>query len=84
MLRLFEGRTMGGPCGDAPSQGATALVGMDGFVVGAQVEVDGELLLMVDATADVVGCDGCGTRAVGDHGRPRADLPPAHAPGPSH
>ena len=50
------------------SQGATALLGMDGFVVGAQVEGDRELLLMVETTADVVGCDGCGTRAVG-HGR---------------
>ena len=26
------------------SEGATALLGMDGFVVGAQVDVDGELL----------------------------------------
>ena len=50
------------------SQGATALLGMDGFVVGAQVDGDGELLLMVETTADVVGCDGCGTRAIG-HGR---------------
>lgn len=50
------------------SEGATALLGMDGFVVGAQVDVNGELCLMVETTADVVGCDGCGTRAVG-HGR---------------
>ena len=50
------------------SEGATALLGMDGFVVGAQVEVDGELLLMVETAAGVVGCDGWGTRAVG-HGR---------------
>lgn len=50
------------------SEGATALLGMDGFVVGAQVEDADELLLMVETTADVVGCDGCGTRAVG-HGR---------------
>ena len=50
------------------SQGATALLGMDGFAVGAQVEGDGELLLMVETTAEAVGCDGCGTRAVG-HGR---------------
>jgi transposase len=50
------------------SQGATALLGMDGFVVGAQVEDGDELLLVVETTADVVGCDSCGTRAVG-HGR---------------
>lgn len=50
------------------SQGATALLGMDGFVAGAQVEVDGELWVNVETTADVVGCEGCGTRAVG-HGR---------------
>ncbi len=50
------------------SQGATALLGMDGFVVGAQVDVGGELWLKVETTAAVVGCEGCGTRAVG-HGR---------------
>jgi len=38
------------------SEGATALLGMDGFVVGAQLEVDGELWLMVETTTDVVGC----------------------------
>jgi len=50
------------------SEGATALLGMDGFVVGAQAECDGELWLMVETTADVVGCETCCTRAVG-HGR---------------
>ena len=50
------------------SEGATALLGMDGFVVGAQVEANGELWLMVETTADVMGCESCGTRAVG-HGR---------------
>lgn len=50
------------------SEGASALLGMDEFVVGAQQEVDGELWLAVETIADVVGCDGCGTRAVG-HGR---------------
>ncbi len=50
------------------SEGATALLGMEEFVVGAQEEVDGEVWLMVETTADVVGCEGCGTRAVG-HGR---------------
>ena len=50
------------------SQGATALLGMEEFVVGAQVDVDGELWLKVETTADVVGCESCGTKAVG-HGR---------------
>lgn len=64
------------------SQGATALVGMPGFVVGAQIEVDGEWWLNVETTAEVVGCDACGTRAVG-HGRRRVrvrDLPIAGRP----
>lgn len=50
------------------SRGATVLVGMAGFVVGAEQLVDGELWLYVETTADVMGCSGCGTRAVG-HGR---------------
>lgn len=59
------------------SEGATALVAMPGFVVGAQVEVDGEWWLHVETTLDVVGCVECGTRGVG-HGRRRVkvrDLP---------
>lgn len=59
------------------SQGATALVGMPGFVVGAHELIDGEWWLYVETTADAVGCDRCGTRAVG-HGRARTavrDLP---------
>ena len=50
------------------SQGASALLGMDEFVVGAQVDVGGDLWLMVATTGDTAGCEGCGTRAVG-HGR---------------
>ena len=64
------------------SEGATALLGMDEFVVGAHVEVDGEVWLMVETTADVVGCDACGTRAVG-HGRREVrvrDLPAGDRP----
>ncbi|CAN5314496.1 hypothetical protein BH24ACT7_BH24ACT7_25810 [soil metagenome] len=64
------------------SRGATVLVGMDGFVVGAQEMVDGELWLFIETTADVVGCGSCGTRAVG-HGRFRTavrDLPVAGRP----
>jgi transposase len=55
------------------------LVGMAGFVVGAQELVDSELWLFVETTADVTGCPRCGTRAVG-HGRSRTavrDLPVA-------
>jgi hypothetical protein len=47
------------------SRGATALVGMPGLVVGAQVVVEGELWLYVETTADVVGCGGCGTPGCG-------------------
>jgi transposase len=64
------------------SQGATALVGMAGFVVGAQERVEGEWWLYVETTADVVGCSGCGSRAVG-HGRVCTavrDLPVAGTP----
>jgi hypothetical protein len=55
------------------SQGATALLGMPGFVVGAQMELDGELWLYVETTADVVGCSSCGTKAV-SHGRRRVTV----------
>ena len=64
------------------NRGATALVGMPGFVVGAQQLVDGELWLLVETTADFVGCRGCGTGAWG-HGRSRTlvrDLPVAGRP----
>lgn len=59
------------------SEGATALLGMPGFVVGAQTEVDGELWLHVETTQDRAWCPGCAVRAVG-HGRRRVsvrDLP---------
>lgn len=58
------------------------LVAMPGFVVGAQLDVDGEWWLYVETTADFVGCANCGTRAVG-HGRRRVkvrDLPIAGRP----
>lgn len=64
------------------SRGATALVGMPGLVVGAQVVAEGELWLYVETTADVVGCGGCGTGAVG-HGRSSTlvrDLPVSGRP----
>jgi transposase len=50
------------------SGGATALPGMDGFVVLVQHEADGAIWMLVETTADLVGCSHCGVRAVG-HGR---------------
>lgn len=64
------------------SQGATALIGITGMVVGVQELVDDEWWLYVESTADLVGCSDCGTRAVG-HGRSRClvrDLPVAGRP----
>ena len=52
----------------AGSSGATALLGMDGFVVLAMIEEDGELFISVETTATVAGCGSCGVRATG-HGR---------------
>src|ERR671932_1609906 len=64
------------------SEGATALLGMEEFVVGAQADADGEVWLSVETTAAVAACDGCGTRAVG-HGRRAVtvrDLPAGDRP----
>jgi len=64
------------------SRGATMLVGLAGFAAGVSELVDGELWLWVETVADVVGCSGCGTRAVG-HGRSVTlvrDLPMAGRP----
>ena len=47
---------------------ATALLGMNGFVVLSHTEENGELWLLVETTAEVVGCPRCGVRAAG-HGR---------------
>lgn len=47
---------------------ATALLGMEGFVVLAQEERDGEWWLAVETTADRARCPACGGPAVG-HGR---------------
>jgi transposase len=58
---------------DHGSDGATALFDMDGFVVRAQMLEDGEWWLLVETTADRVGCPTCGVRAVG-HGRRRVQV----------
>ncbi|MHB1504702.1 MAG: transposase family protein [Acidimicrobiales bacterium] len=47
---------------------ASALLGMDGFVVISQTEEDGELWVLVETTGDVARCASCGVRATG-HGR---------------
>lgn len=64
------------------SRGATALVGLPGFVVGAHELIDDEWWLYVETEADLVGCPDCGVRAVGHGRRPTAvrDLPVAGRP----
>ena len=47
---------------------ATALLGMDGFVVLSTTEEEGEVYLLVETAADVAGCVRCGVPATG-HGR---------------
>jgi transposase len=61
---------------------ATALLGMDRFVVLAMDQTDGEWWLLVETTAIVVGCPDCGVRAIG-HGRSTVqvrDLPNGSGP----
>src|SRR3974390_745604 len=67
---------------DDRSGGSTALLGMDGFVVLTQIDTEGEIWMLVETTADVVGCPRCGVRAVG-HGRSEVqvrDLPGSGRP----
>jgi hypothetical protein len=52
------------------SDGPTAPLGLRGFMVGAQIDIDGAWWLAVETTAAEVGREGCGTRAIG-HGRQR-------------
>src|SRR3974390_1466909 len=64
------------------SGGVTALLGMDGFVVLTQIETAGEIWMLVETTADLVGCPRCGVRALG-HGRSEVqvrDLPASGRP----
>jgi transposase len=46
------------------SESAVAVLGLEGFVLLAAVEVDGELHQLVETKAAKVGCSGCGTRAL--------------------
>lgn len=60
----------------------TALVGLDGFVVDAQVHDGQQWWLAIESTPEVAACEVCGTRAVG-HGRRLVkvrDLPIAGEP----
>jgi len=50
------------------SRDASALLGMEGFVVLSQSEEGGELYVLVETTANVAGCPSCGVKATG-HGR---------------
>ena len=59
------------------SGAVTSLLGLDGFIVCAQDHDGDQWWIALETTATVVGCEGCGTRAVG-HGRRRVkvrDLP---------
>ena len=55
------------------SGGVTSLVGLDGFVVRAQVHDGEQWWLAVETTAAVAGCESCGSWAVG-HGRRRVKV----------
>lgn len=62
--------------------GATAMLGMDGFVALAHTEVGGELFVLFETTANLTGCPSRGVHATG-HGRDRfqvRDLPAAGQP----
>jgi hypothetical protein len=62
---------------DATARLDAALLGLDGFVVVATAEVGGELELLVETSADLVGCPGCGAVARAKDRRPTwvRDLP---------
>ena len=65
-----------------PSDNAHALLGMDGFVVLATTEEDGELFVLVETERTRAGCPSCGVIATG-HGRSVVqvrDLPTAGRP----
>jgi transposase len=46
------------------SESAAAVLGLEGFVLLAALEVGGELHQLVETAANIVGCWGCGTRAL--------------------
>jgi transposase len=56
--------------GDDTGSVVGALFGLDGFEVVSAVEVDGELEVLVQTTADLVGCPGCGAVSQAKDRRP--------------
>ncbi|MDT7704718.1 MAG: hypothetical protein QOG20_325 [Pseudonocardiales bacterium] len=62
---------------DATASLDAALLGLDGFVLLATAEIDGELELLIETTADLVGCPACGAVARPKDRRPTwvRDLP---------
>jgi transposase len=84
LMRLFDGYIDRRPLMDRDGSGVSALLGLDGFVVRAQVleQSTGEWWLAVETTEHRAWCETCGVRAVG-HGRRRVvvrDLPLADRP----
>ena len=67
---------------DATASLTAALLGLDGFVVLAAADAGGELELLVETTADLVGCPECGSVARAKDRRPSwvRDLPVAGRP----
>ena len=63
--------------GDATARLNAVLLGLDGFVIITTAEVGGELELLVETTADLVGCPGCGAVARAKDRRPDLGARPA-------
>jgi transposase len=63
--------------GDATASVTAALFGLDGFRILAAADAGGELELLVETTAELVGCPGCGAVARAKDRRPTwvRDLP---------
>jgi transposase len=63
--------------GDATASVTAALFGLDGFIVLGAADAGGELELLVETVADLVGCAGCGAVARAKDRRPTwvRDLP---------
>jgi transposase len=83
-MRLFDGYIKRRPLMERDGSGVSALVGLDGFVVVAQLldQASGEWWLAVETLEDRAWCPACGVRATG-HGRRRVvvrDLPLADRP----
>jgi transposase len=81
---LFDGYISRRPLMERDGSGVSALAGIDGFVVTAQLldEESGEWWLAVETLEDRAWCESCAVRAVG-HGRRRVvvrDLPMAGRP----